>query len=111
MMELGARVPALLAHCAGAALSDAQVAQLAAAAVGAVASGAQAEDALGPGAAADAALREGLAGVATLVAEAARLSLSAAELKGAWRTRAGVATRRDNPGCASAFARGVPDGA
>jgi hypothetical protein len=82
MLELGARVPVLLAHCAGSALSDAQVASLAAAAVGAVATGARAEGALGAAAAADVALREGLAGVATLVAEAARLSLTAAELKG-----------------------------
>ena len=82
MLELGARVPVLLAHCAGSALSDAQVASLAAAAVGAVATGARAEAALGSAAAADVALREGLAGVATLVAEAARLSLTAAELRG-----------------------------
>jgi hypothetical protein len=82
-MDLGARVPALLARCAGKGLTDAQVAAVAAAAVGAVASGSRAEDALGADAAADVALREGLAGVATLVTEAARLSLSAAELKGA----------------------------
>ena len=84
MLELGARVPALLSHCAGAALSDAQVAQLAAAAVGAVASGARAEEALGGAAAAPPPpVREGLAGLAMLVAEAARLSLTGAELKGA----------------------------
>jgi hypothetical protein len=80
-MDLGARVPALLAHCAGAALSDAQVAAVAAAAVAAVASAAPAEASLGADAAASAPLREALAGVATLVAEAARLNLTAAELK------------------------------